>query len=541
MIPETPKPPESGFERFPNPTATRPEKRPGNPAPAALSGVLVLVLAAAPALSSPPARDMPWYEAIARPGANFHSIVAAHEARELAKRSEQERDLTALLGRDLARMEEEDDVQFERWRNHVGPRVYPSGDLALLDKAQQAIASVVLARSDEPPRGAWEPLGPFSGGTHGAGRINWMEFHPQADSAFMVGSSSGGVWSTRDGGRSWATTTDHLAVLGSVSAVYHPANPDILYLGTGDPFGGTSASIGVLKSKDGGKTWNPTGLNYPASRDRMITKLLADPDQPEKLLVAASDGVHVSIDGGATFVKSQGIAEHVWDLERHPTDARIVYASAKSFYRSVDGGLTFTVVPGVNAGLRMLIAVSPAEPDWVYVLRGSPQSTQGVDLSTNKGASFTAKGAAAEVGCSQAFYDYSFAANPRNAQDLAAGCVDIFRSANGGSTWTLAPKDEVKVSYHSDIHNLYFRKDGTLFAATDGGLYRADGPASWTNLNGNLNIGQLYQVGADPKDYDRVCACRQDNGVDLREGGEFRKAFGGDGFVCLCNRAVTRF
>jgi photosystem II stability/assembly factor-like uncharacterized protein len=136
-------------------------------------------------------------------------------------------------------------------------------------------------------------MGPFAANTAGAGRLNWIEFHPANDSAYMVGSPGGGLWFTRDAGKTWTTSTDRIAIMGAAWAVWHPANPDIIYLGTGDGHHSDTKSLGVIKSTDGGKTWNTTGLTFAITASTQVTKVLVDKTRPEKLIVATSSGVRV--------------------------------------------------------------------------------------------------------------------------------------------------------------------------------------------------------------------------------------------------------
>lgn len=497
-------------------------------------------LAAGGTFSQGPVEDT-WYEDKTRKGANFYDIVKAHQEKGLAKKSALQENLDALLRSDPALYELEKDHRFKRWMAYAEPRVAPSGDMSLLDQGQATIASLVPldGRSQEAGAGAWEPAGPFSANTAGAGRLNWLEFHPKEDSTYMVGSPGGGLWFTKDAGRTWTTPTDRIAILGAAWGVWHPVNPDIIYLGTGDGYHSDTKSLGVLKSVDGGKTWNTTGLTYAITASTQVMKLLVDKTRPEKLLVATTSGVRISQDGGTTFTTAAGITGKVWDMALHPVNPNIVYASTTGFYRSTDGGATFTAVTGSAATSthRLLIAVTPDEPSWVYLLRGSRSTTEGVSLSTDEGATFSSKGAATAVGCTQAWYDYAFAANPLNAQELAAGCLRIYRSTDGGATFA-----QHGSSYHVDIQGLFYRKDGTLFTTTDGGLWRnTPGTTTWTNLNNNLNIGQSYRMGVYKNDYDRVCTGRQDNGTDFADNGEFKRALGGDGFECFWNNAGTRF
>ncbi len=478
------------------------------------------------------------------------------KAGEAAARAQ---DLTALLAPPNPYSEEEEegnDIHFHRWANYVEPRVaYAAGDLRVLEIGQQIIADRALGKTAlrqaqgmplgkgaaTAAAGQWQPLGPYSSNTLGSGRLNWIAFHPTDSNSFMVGAPVGGLWMTRDGGTTWSTGTDRIAVLGAASAAYHSSNPNIIYLGTGDGDHKDSWSVGVLKSIDGGATWQTTGLSYAIADNMEILKIKVDPGNGERLLVATTTGLQISNDGGTTFHAAAGITwETVYDIEFNPANPSIVYASTTKFYRSVDGGETFTLVPAVPAaGFRMQLAVTSAQPDYVYALRGASAATEGVYRSLDAGLTFAQTGTGAAIGCTQAWYDYAFGANPLNANEIMAGCINAYRSTNGGSTWAGVGTGIV----HPDIHATEYRRDGTAFMVTDGGIWRSAGSTAWTNLSNNLNIGQSYRIGVHRTDYDQICTGRQDDGTDVRgvQTGAFRAALGGDGMECFFNAAGTRF
>ena len=106
----------------------------------------------------------------------------------------------------------------------------------------------------------WIAKGPINtpiilsnGKKRGNGRVNCIAFDPFNQNIIWVGSPSGGLWKSEDGGSNWTTNTDNLPVIGVSSIVIHPVNPQIMYIVTGDAFGSDTYSIGVLKSIDGGK------------------------------------------------------------------------------------------------------------------------------------------------------------------------------------------------------------------------------------------------------------------------------------------------
>ena len=52
--------------------------------------------------------------------------------------------------------------------------------------------------------------------------------------------------------------TDLLAAIGASDLAIDPTNVNIMYLASGDGDAGDTYSLGVLKSTDGGLTWNTT-------------------------------------------------------------------------------------------------------------------------------------------------------------------------------------------------------------------------------------------------------------------------------------------
>jgi hypothetical protein len=112
----------------------------------------------------------------------------------------------------------------------------------------------------------WSYLGPYesSGGYSGLGRVNCVRKNPH-NGHLWTGTPAGGVWVSKDNGQSWATITDNQDVitsLGVTSIAFHPTNSGIVYIASGDGDGSNTYSLGVLKSTNGGATWNTTGLSW---------------------------------------------------------------------------------------------------------------------------------------------------------------------------------------------------------------------------------------------------------------------------------------
>src|SRR5882762_9125854 len=75
----------------------------------------------------------------------------------------------------------------------------------------------------------WRSIGPFRGG-----RVLTVSGVPGEADHFYFGAVNGGVWETRDAGRTWAPIFDS-APVGSIGALaVAPSDPKVIYVGTGE-------------------------------------------------------------------------------------------------------------------------------------------------------------------------------------------------------------------------------------------------------------------------------------------------------------------
>ena len=188
-----------------------------------------------------------------------------------------------------------------------------------------------------------------------------------------------------DGGAHWASIWNYNNGLQSdlnVVAV-NPGDPATLYAGVGDAGYFTapgSTGTGVIKSTDGGTTWNATGL-----KDTAATLLVIDPADPG-ILYAGTQGIYTepkgfrglfkSIDGGASWLPVNngltGLADigaTITALVIAPNHSNVLYAgtSRDGVYKRVDGAATWVKF---NDGLTSVeiraLAVSPNSPNMLY-------------------------------------------------------------------------------------------------------------------------------------------------------------------------------
>ncbi len=451
---------------------------------------------------------------------------------------------------------------FRRWEAFMAPRVYPSGDVTLPTQTYNNYVEWLNANPGSTTvnsiSGSWTLMGPIGKPTGGgAGRINFLRFDPLNSNTMYAGAPDGGLWKTTNGGTSWSTNTDLLSVIGCSDIAIDPTNTQTMYLATGDGDAGDSYSMGVFKSTDGGLTWNTLpNISWTRSQARTISRLLINPNNPQIIMAFGSTGIWRTTDGGATWTQPTGTFNGIKDAEFKPGDPNTVYAAGTVFKKSTDGGATWaTITTGLTGIGRMAIAVTPANNAYVYVLaaKSSDNGFLAVIRSTNSGTSFTSRMAStatnnilgwdngADAG-GQGWYDLAIAASPTNAEEVYTGGVNIWKSTNGGTSFTLNAHwfgGYSKPYVHADIHDLIFLpgSGSTVFAGCDGGVFRTtNSGTAWTDLSANLAIAQQYRIGLSASNANILVSGHQDNGTNKYNSGPWTQIYGGDGMEAFIDR-----
>lgn len=468
--------------------------------------------------------------------------------------------------------------QFRRWEWYWETRLLPDGNFPSSDITWKNWHQYQQSNPDFLAKGSsaanWSFKGPSSspGGYNGIGRINCIAFHPTDPNTFWIGTPAGGLWKTTNGGTSWSTVTDNLPVLGISDIAINPTNPSIMYVATGDGdrgslsslTGGTSGdtkSIGVLKSIDGGLTWNATGLSWAVTPTKLIRRLIINPVDPQILIAAASDSIYRTTNGGTTWSNVQ--SGYFMDAEFKPGDPTIVYAATYAtggnarIYRSINSGSSWTQSISIPSVRRINLAVTPNRPTLVDALCSNLQEgLAGLWFSDDSGVSFTqyltgstsnnmlhwSYNGSGSGG--QGSYDLAYAINPANYNDLWLGGINTWNSTDGGTNWAAKAVWTPSSSQnpfglpvtHADKHFFAFHPlvAGTLFDCNDGGLYKTtDGGATWTDLSNGLGISQIYRIGTSATVSNNVMTGLQDNGTKQMIGTSFFERTGGDGTECI--------
>jgi photosystem II stability/assembly factor-like uncharacterized protein len=447
---------------------------------------------------------------------------------------------------------------FKRWEYINRHRALPDGKLPtsrqIMETHNQFMEKAQSVRSAS---GNWELVGPSSYPVNatsqptGMGRINAIAFHPSDDNTIYVGAPSGGIWKTIDGGDTWTNISGNIPTLGVSAIVVHPANPDIIYIGTGDRDAGNAPGIGVYMTTDGGTTWAQSGTGMP---DVTVGKMIMHPSDPNTILAATSGGVYKTTDGGNTW-SAKLAPGNFKDIAFKPGDPSIVYAtlifSPARLYRSSNTGNNWTHItsgiPTSGIGSRMVIGVSPDDPAYIYLvqIKSSNATFAGLLLSTDSGLNFAVQSTSPNLlgyecdgsgTASQATYDLCIAVDPNDASTVYVGGINVWKSTDAGVNWNInthwigGSYGSCGASVHADDHVLEWSPlSGNLYLGHDGGVHYTEDGTNWSEISAGLEIAQMYKLGQSATVADLVIVGKQDNGTAVTNGTDFTTVIGGDG------------
>jgi len=444
---------------------------------------------------------------------------------------------------------------FKRWEYHWSYFTKSDGTIApaseLWTAWEQKNNLNKTSKNNANDTSNWTSLGPYShtntaSWSSGQGRVNVVAVDPSNPNTYYIGAPAGGIWKSTDAGINWQPLTDYLPQIGVSGIAIHPTDPNTIYIATGDDDAGDSYAIGVMKTTDGGATWNATGT---ISADSM-NDIYIDPSNTNTVLVATDQGVYKSTNAGSSW--SLKLAGNIRDLKMKPGNSTMWYAaSSNTVYRSINSGESFSaiVIPGFENSTRIVLEVTAANSNYVYFVSsgniledGSVKERNafiGLYRSTNSGATFTKTAETNDIfKSSQAWYDLALTVSDSDANIVYVGVLNIWKSINGGNNFSQMNNwsSPTSASYtHADIHFMRFI-NGKFFAGTDGGVYVSTNHGSnFTDLTENLAISQFYKISVAKQNSGNIVGGLQDNGGYAYKDNRWNNYFGADGMDCAIN------
>ncbi|MDQ8166041.1 MAG: hypothetical protein P3A28_09855, partial [Gemmatimonadota bacterium] len=310
-------------------------------------------------------------------------------------------------------------------------------------------------------------IGPASMG----GRIDDIAVYEKDPRIIWIGYAMGGIYKSMNAGTSFVPVFEQYgsASIGDLAADQN--NPDVLWVGTGEPNNRQSSSFGdgIYKTTDGGKTFKHMGLR----ETQTIARVVIDPKNSNIVYVAATGhlfgpnterGVYKTTDGGANWTKVKYVDENTGftDLAIDPANSNILYAASyqrrrtgccfnggglgSALWKTEDAGRTWTrLTAGLAVGTwgRVAVDVARSNPNVVYaqietdggdsaaVIGGGGRG--GYDWCNNGGPNRGfggGGGAGGGAGAAQA-------ADTNRPPPLSRARSGIYRSENKGRSWTI--------------------------------------------------------------------------------------------------------
>lgn len=392
----------------------------------------------------------------------------------------------------------------------------------------------------------WRNIGP----ANMAGRVTDIEAVEADFSRVVVGAASGGAWKSDDAGTTWEPIFEGYGTgnIGDI-ALFQP-NPDIIWIGTGESCTRNSVGWGdgVYKSTDGGKTFTNVGLKD----SHHISEVIIHPTNPDIVWVASQGhlwghagekGIYKTEDGGRTWRRlGGGLPDDgrtgASDLVMDPQDPDVLYAALweriRMPYRFLSGGPNGGVFKSTDGGAT-----------WTKLARGLPAGETGkIGLAISR----------ANPRVVMAIVEHGFQPAPNSAdfRDMTKLGTGIYRSEDGGASWTyvnrfnnrpfyyshiwMDPTDDQRVYVLSgsaqvsedggrtfvrelegisgDFHALWIdpHQSRRFYVGNDKGAYVTFDRGENFVMFDNMDLGQFYAVTADNRDPYWVYGGLQDNG-----------------------------
>jgi photosystem II stability/assembly factor-like uncharacterized protein len=361
-----------------------------------------------------------------------------------------------------------------------------------------------------------------------------------------AGAASGGVFKSTDGGIHWAPIFDSQPVASIGAIMVAPSDPNVVWVGTGEPFIRSHISLGwgVYKSLDAGKTWTRMGLENTGR----IARVVVDPRDPDRVYVAAlghlygpqaEKGVYRTTDGGKTWEKvlfvndSTGANELVMD----PTNPRVLYASfwqmeihtwgrtsggaGSGIWKSTDGGTTWKRLTGNGLPTKPVgkinLTVSKTNPNRIYALIETGDGVPSADgKPTDRGRLFRSDDAGGSwklvssdlIMAGRTHYYNRLTVSPDNENEVYFVSADFSKTLDGGehiidlpfSQWPGGDHHEIWID-PSDGNRMLVSHDGGVSMSYNRGR-------TWNQVQ--LPVAQMYHVTVDNKIPYNVYGNRQD-------------------------------
>ncbi|MHC1775451.1 MAG: T9SS type A sorting domain-containing protein [Lentimicrobium sp.] len=385
----------------------------------------------------------------------------------------------------------------------------------------------------------WYPLGPAKT-THPVlaqlGLVSCIWIDTSNFQTILAGSNTGGIFRTTDGGDNWTSLSDNYITTGVLSIQVDPADKNRIFIGTGHLGFGRAYGNGVMKSTDGGVSWEQTGLNSSSmAANFTVRKLMMQPGQPGTMLAILNTEfrqkamIYRTTDWAENWeeVYSDNGAE-LFSIKSDPLNPEIIYATGNRFLKSTDAGLTWTdqsaTLPLDSNFVvsRVEIAKTPYNPDLVLTLvenydttGTNPSARLELYRSTDNGLNYTKINL--KYNPYAGYWKMEFGISPASSDEFYLGGIWLYKYRIEEDSAKFIYCSDHK--YHHDVRDLHIfatsEKD-LMYMANDGGVSKSEtGAESWFDITRNgLTFTQFHNI-AIGENSDMMFAGPQDANLSI--------------------------
>ncbi len=305
-----------------------------------------------------------------------------------------------------------------------------------------------------------------------------VDINPSNSSEIYAIVKGSGIYKTLDGGRRWQGIKEEKTIEALSIA---PSTPSTLY----------AAAFGkVLKSEDGGKTWQESQIGVPAQ----VHALAIAPGNSKTLFIATNATLFKSDNGGQSWMAlDKGAAKQVLNRPFYTVivaspDGNYIYAAGHGdevqWSRDAAGSPWSKYVCTVCTGNIYALAADPRDSNRIYVAGDLAR----LGVSKDGGGTWSQAAIPTPVVATLKFS--TLAVDPHNPDIIYAGTgygntsdgQGLYRSTDGGLNWELFNYWTSNGGAGTYVQGIAFDSTDSrvIYIATSKGLYRsADQGMNW--------------------------------------------------------------
>ncbi len=341
---------------------------------------------------------------------------------------------------------------------------------------------------------SWQSLGPPGGD------VRALAADPQHSERLYLGTPDGHIFGSQDAGDSWkllgriSSRTDSVIT----AILVDPRNPQRIFAAawTRDP--SAIAGGGVFRSDDAGISWRPSGL-----RGQAVRALAQANSDPDVLVAGTLEGVFQSRDLGATWQRispeSNAELRNIDSVAIDPRNPDVIYTGTFHLpWKTVDAGRSWSAV---HRGMIDDSDVMSILPDRVQSSRVFASACSGIYRSDDGGAlwqkvqgiPFSAR------------RTHVLAQDPSRPEIIYAGTTEgLWKSADAGGSW----KRLTPANWVINAVQLPAARPGRIVIGTDemGILVSDDAGLNFHVSNDGFNHRQAIALALDPDHAGRLLA-----------------------------------